>query len=91
MAPASCEAVPRPSRRGHAVGLRKQVSKAAPDAETLLSAVAAVFALGTGVAAAAEATGKEQGLLDGAIGWFKSWFRGHRGTNNERNYGRQEI
>jgi hypothetical protein len=54
--------------------LRKQVSKAAPDAETLLSAVAAVFALGTGVAAAAEVKGTEQGLLDGAIGWFKSWF-----------------
>jgi len=75
MAPASCEAVPRPSRRGHAVGLRKQVSKAAPDAETLLSAVAAVFALGAGVAAAAEAKAKEkqQRLLDGAIDWFKGW------------------
>jgi hypothetical protein len=33
-------------------------------------------ALGTGVAAAAESKGKEkqQGLLDGAIDWFKSWF-----------------
>jgi hypothetical protein len=55
--------------------LRKQISKAAPDAETLLSAVAAVFALGTGVAAAAEAKAneKQQGLLDGAIDWFKGW------------------
>jgi hypothetical protein len=30
MAPASCEAIRRPSRRGHAVGLHEQVAKAAP-------------------------------------------------------------
>jgi len=52
------------------------IAAAASGAVTLLAAIAAVFALGTGVAAAAEAKGKEkeQGLLDGAIGWFKSWF-----------------
>jgi hypothetical protein len=53
-----------------------RIAAAASGAVTLLAAIAAVFALGTGVAAAAEAKGKEkeQGLLDGAIGWFKSWF-----------------
>lgn len=52
------------------------IAVAASGAVTLLAAIAAVFALGTGVAAAAEAKGKEkeQGLLDGAINWFKSWF-----------------
>lgn len=52
------------------------IAAAASGAVTLMAAIAAVFALGTGVAAAAETKGKEkeQGLLDGAIDWFKSWF-----------------
>lgn len=52
------------------------IATAASGAVTLLAAIAAVFVLGTGVAAAAEAKSKEkeQGLLDGAINWFKSWF-----------------
>ncbi len=52
------------------------IAAAASGAVTLMAAIAAVFAFSSGVAAAAEAKGKEkeQGLLDGAIDWFKSWF-----------------
>jgi RHS repeat-associated protein len=52
------------------------ITAAASGEVGLMAALAAVFALGPSVAAAAETKGKEkeQGLLDGAIDWFKSWF-----------------
>lgn len=43
---------------------------------SLMAALAALFAFSPAVAAEAETKGdeKQKGLLDGAVGWFKSWF-----------------
>ena len=52
------------------------IAAAGSGAVTLMAALAAVFAFSPAVAAEAETKGKEKqtGMLDGAIGWFKSWF-----------------
>jgi RHS repeat-associated protein len=54
------------------------LAAAATGTVALITALAAIFALGSASAAAATAetkgAEKEQGLLDGTISWFKSWF-----------------
>jgi len=52
------------------------IAAAAETGIGLAAALAAMFALGQNVAAAAEAKGREkqQGLLDRTINWFRSWF-----------------
>jgi RHS repeat-associated protein len=52
------------------------ITAASAGTVALMAALAAVFAFSPAVAAEAQTKGdeKQKGMLDGAIGWFKSWF-----------------